>query len=534
VRRVDGPDSVLVVERERTGDARLVTVTDARGEGAVEFGRDPGGRLETISLQGAFGLGAWSLTRDPMGRLKTTQRTNTQAQITWRDIASDSAGVLAEALAVKTDEETLRRENSGSWDLEVRVGGSPFSRHESRPTPGGRHERSSLLADAVRLGLPPSTLRGVTFPLPRPVEQPQRLDGDAARVRRWWAGRAPRVERLALMPEGLPESPRAWRDARSAAIDGAAGLPEDVAHAGAGVLLPPVPGSSSMIPGPIGARRVSATEALVLSGDLPMEALVWNQLLGLPDDSWTFDLPGAALLAALRPRLQDPTLPPDFALDSIAAVEAGAHGLLTTRGRNQERRRSWEVHSLIEGLPPGTAEVLPGTPGWICSMPGTTAADGRATALDALSDAPLGTREADLGQARSDSILLALQGLQSETSSSLSGVLPDSASAESWLIELPSGTRVVLDGHGRLLSIDAGGRLMRSLVGRMTELVSRELLSPTLDRWALTSAEDDSPFAPPFLPGRGEAVESRWGLVPAVPALPIDSQGRPALPYWPR
>lgn len=534
VRRVDGPDSVLVIERERTGDARTLTVTDGRGEGSVEFGRDPAGRLETLALDGDLGRGTWTLTRDPMGRIETAELNNTRAEVTWRDIASDSGGVLAEALAVQTDDEALLRENSGSWDIEGVVGGAAFSAHQSRPTPGGRHDQASFLPEAVRLGLPPAALRGVKLGLPQPIEPPQSLDGDAARARRWWLGRAPRVERLALMPEGLPESVRAWREARSAAIDVAAGLPEDVAHAGAGVLLPAVPGSSALVPGPIGARRVSATEALVLSGDLSAEALVWNQLLGLPEDSWTFDLPGAALLAALRPRLADPTLPPEFALDSIAAVQAGAHGLLTRRGRDQERRRSWDVHSLTDGLPPGTAEVLPGTPGWISAMPGTTAADGRATALDALSDDPLGAREADLGQARADSILLALQALQSETASSLSGTLPDSAAAESWLIELPSGTRVVLDGRGRLLSIDAGGRLMRSLVGRMAGVAAQELLAPTLDRWGLTSAEDDSPWNPPFLPGRGEAVESRWGLVPAAPALPIDFQGRPALPFWPR
>jgi hypothetical protein len=533
VRRYLGPDATLVFDRETTGDARRITVLNGKAEGAVELGRDPAGRLDSLRFAGGLGATAWRMTRDPMGRLLTVERGERQrADLTWRDISREDEGVLAEALAVQTDDPKLRREASGSWDVQV-AAGALLAQYPSRPGLGGTHGRALLLPEWVRSALPPTSLPAMRLPMPRRLEPPLMLVGDAARARRWWSGHAPRIEDLALMPEGLPEDVRAWRQARIGAVARGAGVPEDVGRAGAGVLLPPVPGAASLVPGPVGARRVTAREALVLAGDLPAEALVWGELLDLPEEAWRFDLPGAAVLAAVRRRLDAPALPPTLVADGIAVVEAGAHGLATARGREVERRRRWEAHPLIDGLPPGTLDVLPGTPGWITPLPGTTEADGRATGLDALSDDPLGAREAALGQARADSVLLALRALAGGVETALGGLLPDPAADESWLIELPSGTRVVLDGHGRLLSVDAGGRLIRALVGAMAALAGGELLAPTLDRWTLTSSGDDAPWNPLYLPGRGDAVESRWGLVPAVAGLPLDAQARPALPGWP-
>jgi len=535
VRAAEGPAGSYSVDRERTGDARQVTATRGDRTVVLELARDPAGRLVGLTESADGRTEVWRLARDPMGRLVSVEQRGgaaARADITWRDIARDEEGVLAQALAVQTDDPRLRREASGAWDAAVGDGGAPWARFESRPSAGGRHGQAYVVPRELSQHLPPSLWD--ELPFPAAVEPPHMLHGDAARAQRWWAGWAPRAEHLALMPEGIPESVRAWRHARVGARAVAAGIPEDAGRAGAGVLLPAVPGASSLVPGPMGARRVSATEAMVLSGDLPEEALLWSDLLDLPSEPWTFDLPGAAVLAALRPRLAHPSLPPMGGGDTLAVVQAGAHGLLTRRGRDQERRRSWDVGPLVEGLPPGTADVLPGTPGWVTAHPGTTAADGRASGIDGLSDDPLGVREAALSQARSDSILLALHALSAATPTSLGGTLPDSADGESWLIELPTGTRVVVDGHGRLLSLDAGGRLMRSLVGAMAELASGELLAPTLSRWELSSGDDDSPWIPNYLPGRGEAVESRWGLVPAVPGMPLDAQGRPSAPGWPR
>ncbi|MCO4771809.1 MAG: RHS repeat protein [Deltaproteobacteria bacterium] len=535
VRRLEGPGAVFVVERERNGDARLLRLSRGAAEGTVELARDPAGRLRSLAFDGALGSGSWTLTRDPMGRLLSAMDAGgLQSAITWRDVVRDERGVLAEALAVQTDDEPLRREASGAWDIDVGEAGLTPVPFASRPLPGGRHSKAWFLPRDVAAGIPPAALEGVRPPFAQPVEPPLHLDGDSARALRWWRGRGPRSEDLALMPEAVPESGRAWAHGRTGAIARAAGVPEDVGRAGAGALMPPVPGATALVPGAPGVRRVSATEALVLSGDLPPEALLWTDLPDLPPEAWRLDLPGAAVLAALRGRLAHPAMPPMRYGDGLAVVQPGAQGVMTRRGRDQERARSWDVRPVVDGLPPGTVDVLPGSPGWVAGTPGSTGADGRATVWDALSDDPFGGREAAHGQARADSILLALRALVNGTRTGFGGTLPDPAAAESWLIELPSGTRVVLDGRGRLLSVDAGGRLLRSHAGAMSALAGQELLAPTLDRWALSEADDDSPWNPQYLPGRGVAVESRWGLVPAMPEFPLDAQGRPALPGLPR
>ena len=68
----------------------------------------------------------------------------------------------------------------------------------------------------------------------------------------------------------------------------------------------------------------------------------------------------------------------------------------------------------------------------------------------------------------------------------------------------------------------------------MSAIAAREVLAPTQDRWSLAAANDQSLWNPRYLPGRGAAVESRWGLVPAVPFFPLDAQGRPVLRGLPR
>ncbi len=534
IRRISTDErGVFVVEREVTGDVRTVSFGPEGVPYTRMIGRDPAGRVETLSIDGD-GTGRFRMERDPSGRMTRIAdgEDGFVLDLRWRDVVSEGDDLIAAALDVQTDDSDRRREASGAWDATLTQGGRVFVRHEERPPVGGRLSGPRALPSEVEAGFPSQRIAGTPF-VPSKIP-PAILVGDAARAERWWTGRAPRAEDLALMPEGLPESLRAWRHARLAARTASAGVPDDVVRAGAGALLPPVPGATALVPSAAGARRVAATEALVLSGDLPGEALLWGDLLDLPLEPWTLDLPGAAVLSALRPRIEQPLLPPGWDPDRLAVVQPGAHGLLTVRGRDLERRRDWDVRALVEGLPPGTVDVLPGTPGWVAPMPGSTAADGRATVWDSLSDDPFGAREAALGQATSDSVLLALRALASGTPTAMGGLLPDPVADESWLIELPSGTRVVLDGHGRLLSIDAGGRLLRSHAGAMSAIAARELLTPTLDRWLLDAANDQSPWNPRYLPGRGAAVESRWGLVPAVPLFPLDSQGRPALPGLPR
>lgn len=523
VRGVEGPGGALTLRRTVQGD--LVGVT---GVATAELTRDPSGRLSTLALDGAFGFGAWSLERDELGRLIRVAGGG-EVAIDWPGTAA-SPDLLADALGVTTDDAPQRRQPSGSWDARVVDGAVTLAEYQARPEPGGRHTRAWTLPPGLASALPPASLSGL--PVRGPAEPPVQLVGDAARAARWWTGRAPRIQDLALMPEGVAESVRAWQSARVAAVAESAHLPEDVVRAGAGALLPPVPGATALAPGAGRVRSVSATEALVLSGDLPAEALLWTDLGALPDDAWQLEIPGAAVLAAIRGRLAAPTRPPMGAGDDIAAVAPGAHGVLTQRGADQERRRSWDVAPLLPGLPPGTVDVLPGTPGWVAATPGTTAADGRATVWDALSD-PLGTPDGALAQARADSVLLALHAWSGGAAGSLAGTLPDPASDERWLIETPAGNRVVVDGRGRLLSLDAGGRLLRAWADAATALVAGEVLAPTLDAWTLRSSGDDSPWAPRFLPSRGATVEARWGLVPAVPELPIAASGRLALDGYP-
>jgi len=497
-------------------------------DGLAELTRDPAGRLSTLTLDGALGFGAWTLERDELGRVLRVTSSG-EVAFDWPDGAS-SPDLIADALGVTTDEKPQRRQPSGSWDARILDGAVTLAEYQARPEPGGRHTRAWTLPAGLAEQLPPATLDGL--PLRGPSEPPVHLVGDAARVERWWAGRAPRVQDLALMPEGVPESARAWRSARLAAINQAAHMPEDVGRAGVGALVPPVPGASALAPGPGRVRTVSATEAMVLAGDLPAEALLWTDLAVLPDDAWRIEVPGAAVLAAIRGRLTAPTRPPMRSEDGIAAIAPGAQGILTSRGAEQERRRAWDVTPLLPGLPPGTVDVLPGTPGWIAATPGSTSADGRATVWDALSD-PLGTPDGALAQARADSVLLALHAWSEGAAGSLGGTLPDPSAEERWLIETPAGNRVVVDGRGRLLSIDAGGRLIRAWADAASSLVARQVLAPTLDSFTLQSSGDDSPWTPPYLPSRGATVEARWGLVPAMPELPVDAFGGLALDGFP-
>lgn len=476
----------LAVERDRDGDARVV-------DGLV-LERDLAGRIVAAA--------DWRATRDGAGRVLETGA----GAFTWTDVEREGDDLLAQALDVQTGEEFVRA-TSGSWTL--RRGGMQVVWTPDRGGVLDAGARFHGLPDEAHEALGPLADGG------EPVAV-----GDAARAARWWSGRQAGINELAWLPEALPEAVAAWRMGRDRAR--AAGLPEDVRAADVGALLPPVPGATALIPGPAGARRVTATEALVVSGDLPLEALLWSA--GGPLEVWQLDLPGAAELAAMRGRLAAPTLPPGSGI-GVAEVEGGAAGVVTERGRAWTQGRSWDVRPAVAGLPPGTADVLPGTPGWTTAL-GSTPADGRATRLDALSSDPLGLHEEASARSRADGLLLALHALASDTPTALDGLLSDAARHEAWLLELPSGVRVVVDGRGEVLSLDTGGRLRSSQVGAVLAWTGEQLLAPTVDGATLVSGDDDSPWQPRWLPERGPWPESRWGLAPAHPLAPLDGRGR--------
>lgn len=533
----DGVRSVTV-DFDRLGDLRRFT--DGDTEAVVS--RDQSARIIGVALGEDDTI---TIERDALGRVTELARTGPEAmgaRIQWSDVPPPESGLLAKAFGVQTDDpEPVPRAPAGSRVLNLRTpssarlittqldkgSGDALSRVPATgglPSPAGA---GGLGADSV-----------AAQPQHPLVAHPPRAIGDAARLLRLWTGGSARPADLAWMPMGIPESVRAW--ARVEDRFTAEGLvPSDVGRGDAGTLLAPLPAARSLVPSPPDVRRTGMAELLVLSGDLPPELLL---LLDLGDalDAWRPELPGAAALGAIRRRLHSPSTPPWAGAEQIADVAPHGFGVLTQRGAQLEASRAWEPEPAIAGLPAGTPALLPGTgtPDEATAEAfGSTSAAGRGTALEALADDPLGVGEIALGQAHANSTLLALQALAGGQPSPLGGLLPDPAAAETWLLELPTGARVVVDGRGRLLSIDAAGRLNEAMAQATVALMARALLGgavPARGEGSFSDPTDSAPFIPPFLPERGGVVEARWGLVPGVPELPIDARGRAAAPGWPR
>jgi hypothetical protein len=341
------------------------------------------------------------------------------------------------------------------------------------------------------------------------------------------------------MPEGIPESVRAWAHAGDRFADEAL-VARDVGRGDAGALLSPLPAASTLLPGPPNVRRLGMADLLVLAGDLPGDVLLGAEVVGAGPEAWQVELPGASALASVRQRLDAPAVPPGWGDDHIAEVAPWVFGVLTRRGATLEASRRWEVRPAIDGLPAGTPALLPGAgaPGDSDGEAlGSTERAGRGTALDALADDPLGIGEIALGRARATSTLLALRALARDGGTGLAGFLPDPAGSESWLLELPSGVRLVVDGRGRLLSLDSGGRLHAAFARATAALMARALLAdavPDSGPGSMEDPSDSSPWIPPFMPERGGVVEARWGLAPGTPELPMDATGEITAPGWPR
>ena len=523
-RFTDHRGRMVRVGRDLAGDVRTVELEDDGTKHGAVVQRNQAARIDTVALDSLDST--LRIGRDGLGRLRRVARERSGAavavvDVTWSDVPPPEAGLLAKAFGVETDDDPPPRQPAGSHTLTVSDGlGRVRLRHgtvldiDSRghaplPLPGVVPEATPSWDSAARWG-------GAA--LPPPVTIGPHPGGDAERVLRLWTANAPRAEDLAWMPAAVPESIRAWAYADPSPREGL--LPETAGRFGAGALLTPFPAATALVPGPLDTARVSLAELLVLAGDLPPELLLISTVGEASASAWQIDLPGAAALRAIRRRLADPTLPPGTGDRAIAAVAPRAFGVLTGRGARLEDARRWEVQPAITGLPAGTPALLPGQDG----------------GLDGLADDPLGIGEVALGVAHARSRLLALQALVGTAHNALDGLLPDPAAAESWLIELPSGVRLVLDGRGRLLSIDAAGRLHDAHSRATAALMARALIADTVPArgdGSLSDPTDSSPWIPQFLPERGAVVESRWGLVPALPELPIDAGGRVRARGWP-
>ena len=520
----------LRIRRDQQGDVLDVVGSELQARVA----RDQGGRIRLLTLDAGASESSIAVERDELGRVTAAQRTRDGAildalRVDWLDVPPDEAGVLAKLFDVQTDEEPIPRKPSGS--ARVTGGGRTIDATLTAEGTGTRADPTALVPGlAPRIG---SVRWGTAGTRPSPIGGAADLAGDAASVARLWGGMRVRATDLAWMPEGVAESVRAWSRASDRFTDQAL-LPADSGGVDAGALVEPVPGAGALVPGPSDSQRLTLMELLVLSGDVPADALRVADMGDAAAQAWTAEVPGATALWAVRRRLMAPSAPPMTGLEQIADVAPHGFGVLTTRGDRLERSRRWDVRPALEGMPAGLSELLPGAlpDGALCTTPRA----GRCADWEALSDDPLGVGEAALGRAHTNSTLLALQTLAGHGATSLGGLLPDPAADESWLIELPSGARVVVNGRGQLLSVDAAGRLHEAMRRDLAAKVVDGLLRGTIpDRGpgSINDASDAAPWLPRYLPERGDVVESRWGLVPAAPEVPLDARARPVAAGWP-
>jgi YD repeat-containing protein len=366
----------------------------------------------------------------------------------------------------------------------------------------------------------PAPPRRLDPPVPGARPAPHR--GDAGGVERWWAALEQDADGLARLPRGWAGDELAWRRPRLARLSAdALQRPEDP-EAGPGALLPPVPGSSTLLPGLPGVLDVPPLTALTLAGELPPDADLHRGFLSLPPPAWMAEIPGATVLRHVATRRADPAVPPGWQAIAVAGLAPGLDGVLTVAGAQRAADPSWTVTPAVPGLPAGAGDLVPG----LCEeLPGAASLpiDGRCSSWEGLGDDPLvpGARRREATGL--DALLLVAGSLRSRASSPLSGWLDRPRVREGWAVELPSGARVVVDERGRLLSADLGGRLRRADNGRAAATAGLALLHPTIDPQTRLAA-------PPWLPESSELPESRQGLAPAHAGFPLDALGWPALP----
>ncbi len=364
---------------------------------------------------------------------------------------------------------------------------------------------------------PPGALDPAPGGLPLPPPHP----GDAAGVERWWTGLFPPVGQRARLPRHAAAGP-AWEQPRLALLADDGLVPAGSPPAGPGALVPPIPGAGRLLPGPPGVIAVSPLSALVLSGDLPPQADAHRRFLATAPPAWTVEVPGAHILRDVAERRHRPSVPPGWAPEPVAGLAPGLDGFLSGQGLDREQDRSWELRPAIGGLPAGTADLVPG----LCSaLPGAAAtlpAEARCSAWESLSDDPLvpGARRREV--TGDDALLLFAASWRAGPSGPLSGWLTPVRLAEAWALELPSGVRLVVDGRGDVLSADLLGRLQRGFGARAAAEAGRAALHPDHDPSRALQG-------PRWLPEASDLTESRWGLAPPDPRLPLAATGEPDL-----
>ena len=369
---------------------------------------------------------------------------------------------------------------------------------------------------------PPATLDPPVYPsMERPANP-----GAARAVELWWGGFRLRSDSLTRLPRGVSLGDSGEFDARESLQARSTMLPASSAVTGSGVVLPSVPGVSRLIPGPAEREQVSVGELLILSGDLSQDSLVHRSHRASASDAWLIDVPGADLLQDMLLRTTNPSLPPGWRASSIRGLFTGLDGVRLSPDGVLASRDTWTPRAMIQGLPAGVRDVLPGAcsdlPGAIGSLP----SDGRCTALEGLSDDPLVPGAAVRRVAADDSFLFWLSSLERRSSSDLSGFLPANAKPESWFISTPSGVQVEVDGRGRLLSVSLHASQRRG----WARLASVYASSTTLHPGNKLSEQRGELLAPRYLPAPDVRLEARWGLVPSTPDLPIGALGEPRLP----
>ena len=654
VRRLESADGATAeVDRDATGDARVLALERGEDSRSWTVDRDSSGRITSVA--GSEGL-SWRLLRDQLGRVSRWQVNEAWVlRIEPLDgTASGGDDSLADALGVEVDEgPATAGRPSGSRRLELRPGDeallhldevrqssgalsevsspwgttggasspypgavleeSPLDPRVVQPRPGAQLDQSPLEPATAPTGVPPSgpadpiaaaldarsqalawaaatlfSVRGEAFVpapdgrgsgasatsgwvrvpgeeagtitwvgpgggfdalrLPRPggtwttprgwleypappgsldpvqvgLPQPPPHPGDAGGVERWWSGLEPHPDERARLPRYAASGP-AWSPPRLALLAGDALLPAEAAEAGPGALVPPVPAASRLLPGPPGVIEVTPLTALVLAGDLPPDADAHRRFLSLPGVAWTMGVPGADILRDVAERRFAPTVPPGWRREPVAGLAPGLHGFLSAHGAARQEDRSWELRPAITGLPAGTTDLVPG----LCpTLPGAAAtlpSQARCTSWDGLADDPLvpGARRREA--TADDALLLFAATWQTGLPGPLSGWIDRSRVDEAWAVELPSGVRVIVDDRGHVLSADLLGRPARAFGARAAVQAGRTVLHPGLDP---TTAL----LGPTWLPEASDLPESRWGLAPFDPRMPLAATGEPDLP----
>jgi YD repeat-containing protein len=288
------------------------------------------------------------------------------------------------------------------------------------------------------------------------------------------------------------------------------GLPDGAERGGEGAMLPPVPGASRLVPRDPAVEPADGLLALVAVGDLPMAAADLRVVLPMPGPTQMLDVPALGLLLDLQARRRNAAVPP---WEARAGSWRWGPGLQSVAWGPARRLA---VEPAVGGLPPGTRDLLPGADG--TPLPGLIVLPGdqRRTAWDRLGGDPLGVGEAALAAAEQDRILLATQALDPPPPSALSGGFDLGLTGERWVVEVAPGLRLVVDGRGRPVGVDLGGRLRAARDGWDLDHAGAVLL-----------AEVEGPPGPaPWAAESGGAVEARWGLVPGEPRLPVDANGQ--------